>query len=196
MVFQEHGLFPWMSLKDNIAFPLKNDTSFGDNSFRKKSFRKKSIEQLSIQFLEKVGLLKFANFFPHQVSGGMRQRISIARSFAVNPDILLMDEPFVFLDYQNRLLLQELLLTLWQDSNKTVLFVTHNINEAVSLSDRILVMTAHPGSMKANIKIKLSRPRDMFEIRKSTAFSNYVNDITDLIKHEIIASQQQTQIDI
>lgn len=191
MVFQEHGLFPWMSLKDNIAFPLKNDASFRNNSFRKKS-----IEQLSIEFLEKVGLLKFANFFPHQVSGGMRQRTSIARSFAVDPDILLMDEPFVFLDYQNRLLLQELLLTLWQDSNKTVLFVTHNINEAVSLSDRIIVMTAHPGTVKANINIELSRPRDMFEIRKSTTFTNYVNNITDLIKHEIITSQQQTQIDI
>ncbi len=184
MVFQEHGLFPWMSLKDNIAFPLKNDASVGAND----------VERLSLQFLDEVGLLKFARFFPHQVSGGMRQRISIARSFAVNPDILLMDEPFVFLDYQNRLLLQELLLTLWQDSNKTVLFVTHNINEAVSLSDRVMVMTAHPGTVKANINIELPRPRAMFEIRKSTAFTHYVNDITDLIKNEIITSQQQTQM--
>jgi len=184
MVFQEHGLFPWMTLKDNITFPLKNDSSFD----------KQTIEEISTQYLQRVGLSKFANFFPHQVSGGMRQRISIARSFAVDPDILLMDEPFVFLDYQNRLLLQDILLNLWQESNKTVLFVTHNINEAVSLSDRIMIMTAHPGRVKADITIDLSRPRDMFEIRKSAQFTNYVNDITDLIKDEMITTQQQAQI--
>ncbi len=133
--------------------------------------------------------------YPFEFSGGMKQRISIARSFAVDPDILLMDEPFVFLDYQNRLLLQELLLSLWQDSNKTIMFVTHNINEAVSLADRVMIMTAHPGKVKTNIKIDLPRPRDMFEIRKSTEYTEYVNHITDLLKDEMIATQQQAQVE-
>jgi len=181
MVFQEHGLFPWMTLKDNIAFPLKNDPALDEHE----------VEKICSHFLQKVGLVKFANYFPHQVSGGMKQRISIARSFAVDPDILLMDEPFVFLDYQNRLLLQELLLNLWQDSNKTIIFVTHNINEAVSLADRVMVMTAHPGKVKTNINIDLPRPRNMFEIRKSTQYAEYVNHITDLLKDEMIATQQQ-----
>lgn len=181
MVFQEHGLFPWMTLKKNIGFVLKN----------KPGMDKTEIDRISGYYLDKVGLLQFAHFYPHQVSGGMRQRISIARSFALNPDILLMDEPFVYLDYQNRLLLQEILLTLWQETGKTILFVTHNINEAVSLSDTIMVMTSHPGRIKTSINIDIERPRDMFEIRKSPVFNEHVSNITDLLKEEMRATQQQ-----
>ena len=180
MVFQEHGLFPWMTLKNNIGFPLEN----------KSGMSKTDVDRITGHYLDKVGLLKFAHFYPHQVSGGMRQRISIARSFAVDPDILLMDEPFVYLDYQNRLLLQKLLLTLWNETKKTVIFVTHNINEAVALADRIIVMTAHPGTIKSEIPIDIERPRDMFEIRKTEKYNNYVSEITDLLKDEILATHE------
>ena len=182
MVFQEHGLFPWMTLKNNIGFPLEN----------KSGINKTEIDRITGNYLDKVGLLKFAHFYPHQVSGGMRQRISIARSFAIDPDILLMDEPFVYLDYQNRLLLQKLLLTLWNETKKTVIFVTHNVNEAVALADRIVVMTAHPGKIKSSIPIDIERPRDMFEIRKSAKYNDYVSEITDLLKDDILASQEMT----
>lgn len=184
MVFQEHGLFPWMTLQNNIGFPLKN----------KPGMTRPEIERISSHYLDKVGLRKFAGFYPHQVSGGMRQRISIARSFALNPDILLMDEPFVYLDYQNRLLLQETLLQLWQETGKTILFVTHNINEAVSLADTITIMTAHPGKIKANLSIDIERPRDMFEIRKTKKFNDYVANITDLLKDEMRQTQEQAAI--
>lgn len=184
MVFQEHGLFPWMTLKENIRFPLKSMPGLDINEIEKKCS----------YYLHKVGLLKFAHYYPHQVSGGMKQRISIARSFAVDPDILLMDEPFVFLDYQNRLILQNLLLTLWQETGKSILFVTHNINEAIALSDRLVIMTAHPGTIKADIQIDIPRPRDMFEIRKQPRYTEYANSITDLLKDEMMATQQQAQI--
>lgn len=182
MVFQEHGLFPWMTLKANIAFPLQNDPTI----------KKNEVDSICRHFLQKTSLLKFADYYPHQVSGGMKQRISIARSFAVDPDILLMDEPFVFLDYQNRLLLQELLLSLWQNSDKTIIFVTHDMNEAVLLSDRVMIMTAHPGCIKENISIDLPRPRNLFEIRKSPEFIEYVNRITDLLKDEMLVTQEQS----
>jgi len=180
MVFQEQGLFPWMNVYKNLSFILENNPSV-DN---------KQIPGLVNEFLEKVGLDKFASYYPHQLSGGMRQRVSIARAFVTRPEIMLMDEPFVFLDFQTRLKLHALLLSLWQSYQKTVLFVTHDIEEAVLLADRVFVMTARPGKIKEIIDIKLQRPRDIYEIRHSTKFLDYTRLITNLLKEEMLLSEE------
>jgi len=175
MVFQEQGLFPWMTVRSNLAFILENDPRFD----------RQEIENIINEFLVKVGLEKFSHYYPHQLSGGMKQRVSIARGFAVRPEILLMDEPFVFLDFQTRLHLHALLLSLWQSYKKTVVFVTHDIEEAVLLADRVVVMTARPGTIKEIIDIELERPRDIFAIRQTKTFLDYIQSITDLLRDEM-----------
>lgn len=172
LIFQEHGLFPWMSLKNNINFILENNPQIN----------KKHITEISERYLQKVGLSKFADYYPHQVSGGMRQRISVARSFANNPDIMLLDEPFVFLDYQSRLSLHELLLRLWQESQKTVLFVTHDIEEAVLLSKRVVILADRPARIRAEIAVELDESLSLLERRKTEFFHETVSEIIDLIK--------------
>lgn len=174
MVFQEHGLFPWMSLKNNIRFLLENNPQMSG----------RDLDSICDDYLGKVGLGKFAHHFPHQASGGMRQRVSIARAFANKPNILLMDEPFVFLDYQTRLALQQLLLSIWNETQKTVVFVTHDIEEAVLLADRIMVMSSHPGTIKTFIDINLPRPRDVLTLQKQPAYHEHVNNILDLLQEE------------
>ncbi len=175
MVFQERGIFPWMTVAQNIRFLLENNPRI----------KPKNIDNLVDHHISKVGLEKFAHYFPHQISGGMKQRVSIARSFANDPDILLMDEPFVFLDYQTRSNLQELLLNIWQESQKTVVFVTHDIEEAVMLADRIAVMTAHPGSIKDIITIDFPRPRQLNDMRKTSRHAEYVDVISRMIRNEM-----------
>lgn len=175
MVFQERGLFPWMSVTQNIRFLLENNPRINSHD----------IDDIVDHYITKVGLKKFSGYFPHQISGGMKQRVSIARSFANDPDILLMDEPFVFLDYQTRITLQELLLDIWQESEKTVVFVTHDIEEAVLLADRIIVMTAHPGRIKDLIDINLSRPRHISDIRKTSEYIDHVDTISNMIREEM-----------
>lgn len=175
MVFQEQGLFPWMTVYKNLAFILKNNPNF----------KTPEIPVVVNEFLARVGLEKFASYYPHQLSGGMKQRVSIARGFVTRPEILLMDEPFVFLDFQTRLHLHALLLSLWQSYQKTVLFVTHDIEEAVLLADKVIVMTARPGKIKEIITINLERPRDIFAIRHSKTFLDYIHSITELLKEEM-----------
>ncbi|MCI0505857.1 MAG: ABC transporter ATP-binding protein [Gammaproteobacteria bacterium] len=175
MVFQEQALFPWMTVYDNLAFVLGNNPDF----------LQAEIPSIVNEFLVKVGLEKFARYYPHQLSGGMKQRVSIARGFATRPEILLMDEPFVFLDFQTRLRLHELLLSLWQSFQKTVVFVTHDIEEAVLLAGRVIVMTARPGKIKKTIDINLDRPRDIFAIRHKKLFLGYIQTITELLKEEM-----------
>ena len=174
MVFQEHGLFPWMSLRNNVRFLLENNPQLAE----------RDLDTICDEYLGKVGLSNFAHYFPHQASGGMRQRVSIARAFANEPNILLMDEPFVFLDYQTRLALQQLLLSIWSESKKTVVFVTHDIEEAVLLADRIMVMSSHPGQIKTFIDINLPRPRDVMTVRKQSAYRDYVDGILELLQEE------------
>ena len=174
MVFQEHGLFPWMTIRNNIRFLLENNAHMVGYD----------LDAIVNEFVHLVGLTKFADYFPHQLSGGMRQRVSIARSFANEPDILLMDEPFVFLDYQTRCALHGLLLEIWQRKKKTLVFVTHDIEEAVFLADRVLVMSAHPGTVKTIIDISLPRPRDFLTLRKLPAYQNQVNELMELLRAE------------
>jgi len=150
MVFQDQGLFPWMTVLDNVAFGLE----------MQKIDRRTRYAQAS-EFLGQVGLIDFIRKFPHELSGGMRQRVAILRAFLSNPGILLMDEPFGSLDSQTRLMMQEELLRIWKEHRKTVIYVTHDIEEAILLGDRVLVMSGRPGSIKADIPITLERPRDL-----------------------------------
>jgi NitT/TauT family transport system ATP-binding protein len=150
MVFQEQGLFPWMTVQDNVAFGLEMQGA-GRNQRR----------QMARDFLTKVGLAAFVNNYPHELSGGMRQRVAILRAFLANPQILLMDEPFGALDSQTRLVMQEELLRIWKDHRKTVVYVTHDIEEAILLGDRVLVMSGRPGRIRQDIRIPLERPRHL-----------------------------------
>ena len=157
LVFQEHGLFPWMSVLDNAAFGLEMQ-----------GVGRKERHRLAGEFIERVGLGAFANHYPHELSVGMRQRVAIARAFVADPRILLMDEPFGSLDAQTRLVLQEELLRLWKDHRKLVIYVTHDIEEAGLLGDRVLVMSGRPGRIREDIPVPLGRPRvveDITEIK-------------------------------
>jgi NitT/TauT family transport system ATP-binding protein len=151
LVFQEHGLFPWMTVLDNVAFGLEA-----------RGVGRHERTERAMVFVERVGLEAFASSYPHELSVGMRQRAGIARAFAADPEILLMDEPFGSLDAQTRLVLQAELLRIWRDERKSVLFVTHDIEEAILLGDRVLVMSARPGTILEDISITLGRPRDLF----------------------------------
>lgn len=148
MVFQNAALFPWLNVFENVAFGLKNLT--------------KSSEEIKLkvnEILKKVHLHKFKDKYPHQLSGGMKQRVSIARSIIMDPKILLMDEPFSALDEQTRMLLHNELQQIWMETKKTIIFVTHNIREAVKLSDRVVVMGARPGVIIDDIQIEIEHPR-------------------------------------
>jgi NitT/TauT family transport system ATP-binding protein len=143
------------------------------------------IKDIVGHYLSRTGLLRFRDLYPHQLSGGMRQRVSIGRAFANDPDILLMDEPFSALDEQNKLLLQEELLRIWEESRKTVLFITHSVDEAVTLGDRIMVMTAHPGRAKAIIDVPFERPRKVLELRATPAYGEFVYNIWGYLREEV-----------
>jgi NitT/TauT family transport system ATP-binding protein len=149
MVFQSYTLFPWLTVRKNVEYgPQRAGV---DAAARRK---------ISDHYLDEIGLSAFADHYPKQLSGGMMQRVAIARALANDPDILLMDEPFGALDSQTRRTMQKLLLRVWEHSQKTVAFVTHDIDEAILLGDRVLVMTARPGRIKADIAIDIPRPRD------------------------------------
>ena len=150
LVFQEHGTFPWMTVLDNVAFGL-------EMSGMARAERRRE----AMAFVERVGLKPFAQHFPHELSVGMRQRVGVARAFVSRTPILLMDEPFGALDAQTKWVLQEELLRIWQADRKLIVFVTHDIEEAVMLGDRVLIMTGRPGRIREEIKIPLGRPRNL-----------------------------------
>ena len=150
MVFQEHSLFPWLNVEQNVTFGLKTQKISIDERWRK-----------GREVLERVKLVKFAKHYPHQLSGGMKQRVAIARALVGQPDFILMDEPFAALDFQTRVLMQQFLLEIWSGFKSTILFVTHQIDEAVLLADRVMVMSAAPGRVLEEIRIGLPRPRSM-----------------------------------
>jgi NitT/TauT family transport system ATP-binding protein len=179
MLFQEYALYPWRTVIGNILWPLEIQRV-------PKVDRDKIVERLLLT----VGLSQFRNHYPNELSGGMKQRVALARLLALDPQILLMDEPFGALDAQNRELLQEELQQLWNASRKTVLFVTHDIDEAIYLADRVIVFTARPGRIKADIRIELPRPRDI-EIKKSHEYGEYRNRIWDLLRGEVLRARDE-----
>jgi NitT/TauT family transport system ATP-binding protein len=150
LVFQEHGTFPWMTVLDNVAFGL-------EMSGMPRAERRERAKA----FVDRVGLAAFARHYPHELSVGMRQRVGVARAFVSGAPILLMDEPFGSLDPQTKWVLQEELLRIWQEDRKLVVFVTHDIEEAVLLGDRVLVMTGRPGRIRDELQVPLGRPRDL-----------------------------------
>jgi NitT/TauT family transport system ATP-binding protein len=174
MVFQGDSIFPWLTVWENAAYGL-----------RMRRVKKEVINEVVGHYLDRTGLSRFAGYYPHQLSGGMRQRVSIVRAFANDPRILFMDEPFSSLDAQNKLVLQEELLRIWDEHKKTVVFITHGVDEAALLGDRIIVMTAQPGRIKAIHKVPLSRPRDLVELQRSPVLGGLVHDIWGSLREEV-----------
>lgn len=174
MVFHGRTLFPWLSLRSNVAYGLQMQ---GES-------KRRSLEKAD-SLLDTVGLHQFRNSWPHQVSEGMRQRTSLARALATDPQLLLMDEPFGALDEQTRYLLQEELLHIWGDTGKTVIFVTHSIEEALLLGDRIIVMTARPGKIADDITVPFERPRDLTTIRSHQEFGPLFDRIWSRLREEV-----------
>lgn len=174
MVFQEKSILPWMTVRNNVAYGL-----------RLRGVPKAERNAVADKFIKMVGLTKFADSFPYQLSGGMKQRVSIARAFANDPEVLLMDEPFSALDEQNKILLQQELLKIWEGSNKTVIYITHSIDEALNLGDQVMVMTAHPGTIKWVVDVDLPRPRDITSIRNNPHFAELFNTIWGALRDEV-----------
>lgn len=166
VVFQQYSLLPWMHAWENVAFALKKD----------KSLSKEEKKELAYHFLDLVGLKGFENVYPSQMSGGMQQRVAIARALVYKPDMLLMDEPFGALDAQTRKDMQDLLIKVFNEAKSSVLFVTHDVDEAVYLSDRIYVMSAKPGRIAKEIRIDIPKPRD-WSIQLSQQFIEYKREI-------------------
>jgi NitT/TauT family transport system ATP-binding protein len=169
-VFQEFALFPWKTVKGNVMYGMLEQ-----------GVPRAEAETRAIELLDMVHLARYADFYPKELSGGMKQRVAIARTLAYNPAILLMDEPFGALDAHTRTKLQNELLTIWEQHRKTVLFVTHSVEEAVYLSDRVFVMTASPGRQKALIEIDLPRPRIRAELLLNRRYQEYLIDIERLM---------------
>ncbi|MET7463694.1 ABC transporter ATP-binding protein [Nonomuraea sp. NPDC005501] len=176
IVFQQYALFPWRTARANVEFGLEA-----------KAVPKKERRERSRHYLDLVGLTGFEERYPHELSGGMRQRVAIARSLAFDPDVLLMDEPFAALDAQTRESLQEELLRIWEKTGKTVVFITHGIDEAVYLGQRVAVMTSRPGRIKEIVEVSFdSRDGDL---RADPAFGEYRHHVWALLRDEVAAAQ-------
>jgi NitT/TauT family transport system ATP-binding protein len=173
VVFQEYAVFPWKTVLHNVAFGLQM-----------RGLGRVERERIARAWIDKVALTRFADYYPAQLSGGMKQRVSIARVLANDPQVLLMDEPLGALDAQTRAVLQEELLELWEESRKTVLYVTHSIEEAVFLGDRVVVMTANPGTIKTVIDVNLPRPRDL-RITSTPEFAALTGAVWDALRDEV-----------
>ena len=174
MVFQEAALFPWLNVLKNIEFPLR---SMGVG-------RAERCER-AMHFLRMVHLSRFASSYPHELSGGMRQRVAIARALAMDPKILLMDEPFAALDAQTRDILHEELQQIWQETRKTILFVTHNVREAAYLADRVAIFSAHPGTIKRVLSIHYPHPRDKENVHLARAANVILEELRDEVEKAI-----------
>jgi NitT/TauT family transport system ATP-binding protein len=170
LIFQEFSLFPWRTVIENIKFGLEI-RGIDENEGLKTAQR----------YVGLVGLLKFEHAYPHELSEGMKQKVAIARALATNPSVLLLDEPFAFLDAQTRNLLQEEFLRIWEREKKTVVFVSHNVDEATYLADRVIVLTARPGRVKAVKNIELQRPRN----RTSQVFVKKREEVLKLVQEEV-----------
>jgi NitT/TauT family transport system ATP-binding protein len=174
MVFQSYTLFPWLTVQGNVEYGP-----------RLKGLPAAERIRLAREYLEKVGLKGFEHSYPKELSGGMMQHVAIARALANDPKVLLMDEPFGALDAQTRLIKQEMLVTIWQQTPKTILFITHDIDEALFLSDRVYVMTARPGRIKTLLEVQLPRPRTL-EMTTSPEFIEQKRKVLEAIKEETL----------
>ncbi|MFN3571019.1 MAG: ABC transporter ATP-binding protein [Polaromonas sp.] len=173
MVFQSYTLFPWLSILENVCFGL-----------REKGLPLAEQHAIAQPFIQKVGLTGFENHFPKQLSGGMQQRTALARALANNPRMLLMDEPFGALDHQTRELMQELLQGIWEAERKTVLFVTHDIDEAIFMGNRVVVMSARPGRIKCDLKVEIAHPRH-YSVKTTPVFMELKARLTEEIRIEV-----------
>jgi len=182
MVFQEASIFPWMSVATNVGFGL-------DTRGVPKAERDRRVDDA----LRLVGLTKFRNHYPHQLSGGMKQRAAIARAFVTDPAVLLMDEPFAALDAQNRQILQDELLRIWEETGKTVVYVTHSIEEALMLGDRAVLMTAQPGRIKEIIEIPFVRPRNIYEVSTTQEFARLKLRIWRILEEEVLRARKELE---
>lgn len=171
MMFQESALFPWLRVIDNVEFGMKM-TGVAKEIRREKA----------LKYLKMVHLTKFQNSFIHELSGGMKQRVALARALTLDSEVLLMDEPFAALDSQTKNILQIELQRIWLETKKTIIFVTHNVEEAVLLADRVVVMTANPGQIKAEFKIQLSRPRQVEDIDLAYTVAKIMKEVKDEVE--------------
>jgi len=179
MVFQSYTLFPWLTVEENIGFGL-----------REKGVAEAQRHEIVARYMGQVGLTGFERHFPKMLSGGMQQRTALARALANDPKILLLDEPFGALDNQTRALMQELLLGIWEADRKTVLFVTHDIDESIFMANRVVVMTARPGRIKCDLRIDLPHPRH-YTIKTAPEFAAYKARLTEEIRVESIKAAEQ-----
>jgi NitT/TauT family transport system ATP-binding protein len=182
MVFQESGLFPWMSVEANVGFGLMTRGIPADQA----SARVEAALKL-------VGLTRFRRHYPHQLSGGMRQRSAIARAFVTDPGMLLMDEPLAALDAQNRVILQAELVRIWEHTRKTVVYITHSIEEALLLGDRTVVMTAQPGRIKQIIDVPFPHPRNLMTLSASAEFGKLKLDIWRVLEDEVMRARAEAE---
>jgi len=182
MVFQEASIFPWMTVADNVAFGLAN-----------RGVARAERAQRVDDALRLVGLTKFRRHYPHQLSGGMKQRAAIARAFVTNPAVLLMDEPFAALDAQNRAILQDELMRIWEETGKTVVYITHSIEEALMLGDRAVLMTAQPGRIKDIIEVPFPRPRNIMEISATPEFAALKLRIWRILEEEVVRARREIE---
>jgi ABC-type nitrate/sulfonate/bicarbonate transport system ATPase subunit len=184
MVFQSYTLFPWLTILENVCFGL-----------REKGLPAAQQKEIAQSFISKVGLDGFEFHFPKQLSGGMQQRTALARALANDPRILLMDEPFGALDHQTREIMQELLLGIWERAQKTVLFVTHDIDEAAFMGSRVVVMSARPGRIKIDKEVPFPHPR-VYSIKTTTEFAKLKAELTESVRVEVLAAQAQAKAKI
>ncbi|MCX2863627.1 ABC transporter ATP-binding protein [Paucibacter sp. PLA-PC-4] len=177
MVFQSYTLFPWLTVLDNVCFGL-----------RERGMARAQAVEIAQGFLAQVGLARFDKHYPKQLSGGMQQRTALARALANQPRMLLMDEPFGALDHQTRELMQELLLGIWERERKTVLFVTHDIDEAIFMGSRVVVMSARPGRIKSDLPSPFAHPRH-YSIKTAPEFAALKRELTEQLRVEVLAAQ-------
>jgi NitT/TauT family transport system ATP-binding protein len=178
VVFQSFGLFPWKTVLDNVKFPLTV-----------RNMDDKQATEIAMENLAKVHLDRFATSHPHQLSGGMQQRVGLARALATDPDILLMDEPFGAIDAQTRELMQEELMQLWQDQKKTVIFVTHDLDEAVLLADRVMLLSRRPGRIREIFPIDLPHPRMGYDVRSHETFVRVRGEVWSTLRDDVVEDQ-------
>jgi NitT/TauT family transport system ATP-binding protein len=181
-LFQRDALLPWKSVRDNVLLPLQLRGVGGAQA-----------REHVAEWIGRVGLRGFETLYPHQLSGGMRKRVALAQTLVYDPEILLMDEPFSALDVQTRNLMEGELLALWQGSGKTVIFVTHDLEEAISLADEVVVMTSGPARVKARYEVTLPRPRDVHAVRLLPAFTQLYAAMWDDLRGEVLESYERAR---